>query len=404
MILANELEKNKCTGCKACEQICPTKCINMQKDKEGFEYPIKDKDKCINCDLCKKVCPIYDTKINKNFEEDNKEIYALRNKDKEIVAKSSSGGAFTSIMEAFCDKNTIIFGVKFDKDFNVVHDYVFNIEDAYIFRKSKYVQSDIGDSYKNVKKFLEEGKKVLFTGTPCQVAGLKKFLNKDYEGLLLIDLVCHGVPSQKVFDKYIEEIKNKYKKKIKSINFREKTYKDNTYDSKNIKIKFDDESYIIENSIENPYLRGYHNSLFLRPSCENCKFANPYRISDITIADCWGIQKLYKDIDVHEGESMIVINSQKGKKVMEKMNDNSELIKLNVEFAIENNGQFREPIKFNLNRKAFFEKIDDMKFSKIIDLYIKRNTIRRLVSKLLPQKVKDKLRKLIYKNNNKIKV
>ena len=236
MELANGLSKEKCTGCRACEQICPTKCIEMVSDKEGFAYPIKNEEKCIHCGLCKKGCPILN-KIQNNKE--NQEVYTLKNKDKNVVLDSSSGGAFTSIMQSFCDDNTVIFGVKFDENLKAVHDYVYNIKDAKIFKKSKYVQSNVRNTYEKAKEFLEEGKKVLYTGTPCQIAGLKKYLNKEYENLLLVDLICHGVPSQKVFDKYIEEIKNKYKKDIKSINFREKTYKNNIWNSKNIQLEFE---------------------------------------------------------------------------------------------------------------------------------------------------------------------
>lgn len=394
MELANGLEREKCTGCRACEQICPTKCIEMVNDKEGFAYPIKDEKKCIHCNLCKKVCPILN-KIEKNEEEP--EVYALRNKDENVVLNSSSGGAFTSIMQSFCDNNTVIFGVKFDENLKVVHDYVYDIKDTDIFKKSKYVQSNIGNTYKKAKEFLNQGKKVLFTGTPCQIAGLKKYLNKEYEHLLLVDLICHGVPSQKIFDKYIEEVKSKYKKDIKSINFREKTYKNNIWNSKNIKIKLENNKDIIENSVDSPFLRGYHCNLFLRPSCENCTFANPNRFSDITIADCWGIEKLNKDMNVHEGQSMIVANSKKGKEIIEKIKLNSELIKLNLDFAIENNRQFREPIKFNKHRDEFFENIDKYKFSKLINMYIKKHVLKRKISKIIPLRIKTIL-KTIHKN------
>lgn len=392
MVLANGLSKEKCTGCRACEQICPTKCIEMVNDKEGFTYPIKNEEKCIHCGLCKKVCPILN-KIQNNKED--QEVYALKNKDKNVVLDSSSGGAFTSIMQSFCDDNTVIFGVKFDENLKALHDYVYNIKDAKIFKKSKYVQSNVGVTYKKAKEFLEQGKKVLYTGTPCQIAGLKKYLNKEYENLLLVDLICHGVPSQKVFDKYIEELKNKYKKDIKAINFREKTYKNNIWNSKNIKIELENNKVIIEDSIDNAFLRGFHSSLFCRPSCGNCIFANPNRVADITIADCWGIEKVKKDINVHEGESMIVANSKKGKEIIEKIKLNSELIKLDLDFAIKNNGQFREPIKFNKNRDEFFENIDKYGFSKLVNKYIKRHILKRKISKIIPIKIKKLLRSIV---------
>lgn len=393
MLLANNLDKHKCTGCKACQQICPVKCITMVKDQEGFEYPIKDESKCIECNLCKKVCPIInEIKPNKIVQE----VYAMKSSDEDILFKSSSGGAFTAILESFKDENIVVFGVKFDEKFNVIHDYVTDKKDSYIFRKSKYVQSDIKENYIKVKNFLENGKKVIFTGTPCQIAGLRRFLNREYNELLLIDIICHGVPSQKVFNKYIEEIKNKYKKEIKKIVFREKTLKNKIYNSKNLKIEFTDGKKIIENSIENPYLRGYHNNLFSRPSCENCIFANSRRISDITIADCWGIDKKYKNMDVHKGVSMIVVNSIKGQKIIKNIKSNNELIELDLEFAVKNNGQFREPIKFNPSREEFFKNLDKIKFSKLVNKYVKKKRFRRLVSILLPNKLKKFLKNKIY--------
>ena len=202
MFYLENKDKNNCTGCRACEKICPKDAIQMVQDSEGFIYPEIDELKCIKCGLCQKVCPNVNSVKNELIEQ---KVYYGVHKDEEILRKSSSGGAFTAIVEAFCDKDYIIFGCTMNEKFEVYHDYVDNKKDIIKFRKSKYLQSNVKDSYIKVKEFLKNGKKVIFTGTPCQISGLKNFLgNIKQEKLLCVDLICHGVTSQKVFNSYIE--------------------------------------------------------------------------------------------------------------------------------------------------------------------------------------------------------
>lgn len=387
---------NKCTGCQACKEICPKKGITMVEDKEGFLYPQKNNN-CVECELCKKVCPLNNEIPKLNIIQ---EVYAGIYKDNQILNKSSSGGAFTAICNSFCDDNYVIFGAKFDKDFNVVHGYIKDIKEIDIFRKSKYVQSDVKNSYTRAEQFLKSGKKVLFSGTPCQIAGLRSFLrNKAYENLLCVDVVCHGVPSAKVWGKYIKFVQEKYNSKIKSINFREKTYNNNKWNSKNIQIILENNKKILENNIKNDYLRGYHNRLFYRLSCKECKFANPNRISDITIGDCWGIDKVNNKLDVHRGVSLIVVNSKKGKDILNNLSNYMYLNKLDLNFAIQENETFRQPTKFHKNRDKFYKNIEKFNFSKLIKKYTKENykiIIKRKLAKIIPTKIKN----YIKKNNN----
>lgn len=386
------IEKNKCTGCGTCKQICPKKCIQMVEDEEGFLYPVRGKE-CVDCGLCEKVCPIKNKLEKETYIQ---KVYGLSLKDEEILNKSASGGAFSAIVEAFCDENYVIFGAKYDEKFNVIHDYIQDKENIDIFRKSKYVQSNIRDNYIKAKEFLNNGKKVVFTGTPCQIAGLKKYLQKEYENLICIDLICHGVPSQKVFNKYIDFIEKKYKSKITNINFREKVLQNDKWNSRNIKIKLKNDKTIIKDSTKDLYLRGFHNALFYRPSCEECIFANPNRISDITISDCWGIEKVHLEKDVHKGESMIVINTKKGEKLLKHIENICNLEELSLDFAINNNAQFRENCKFHKNRKDFFENLDKYRFDKLINKYIKINKIRIVISKIVPNNVKVRLKKILH--------
>lgn len=207
-------DKQNCCGCEACVQRCPKQCITMQSDHEGFLYPKVNEEICIHCGLCEKVCPI----INTATEKEPFKILGAKANDDEIVKKSSSGGFFSLIAEKVLSQNGVIFGAKFDKNWNVVHDYTDNINELDVFRRSKYVQSRIGNTYQKAEDFLKAGRLVLFTGTPCQIKGLKLFLRKDYENLLTVDFVCHGVPSPAVWNMYLDAYIKKlaYKDQISS--------------------------------------------------------------------------------------------------------------------------------------------------------------------------------------------
>ena len=194
-------DKSKCCGCNACVQICPKQCIQIQEDGEGFLYPLVDVDMCVDCKLCEKVCPI----ITPNEPQKPVKVYAAKHKDDEIRLKSSSGGIFTLLAEQIIDEGGVVFGARFDEYWEVMHDYTETKEGLAVFRGSKYVQSRIGNTFQQAENFLKQGRKVMFTGTPCQIAGLRRFLRKEYENLLAVDFVCHGVPSPKVWRMYLDE-------------------------------------------------------------------------------------------------------------------------------------------------------------------------------------------------------
>ncbi|MHA1410885.1 MAG: 4Fe-4S binding protein, partial [Candidatus Odinarchaeia archaeon] len=216
-------DKNLCCGCGACEQICPENAIHMEQDKEGFFYPVVDEERCTGCGMCAKVCPMKDGGYYNKSALKNPNVYAAYHKDEQVLNNSTSGGVFTAVVQAFCDKDYVIFGASFDKDMVVKHTFVTDSKNISKFRGSKYVQSEVGSSFDSARKFLKEGKRVLFSGTPCQIAGLKGFLRKDYESLLTVDVVCHGVPSPSIFEKYKQYLTRKYKKDIVGINFRDKS-------------------------------------------------------------------------------------------------------------------------------------------------------------------------------------
>lgn len=317
-------EKKNCCGCNACVQVCPKQCISMKEDREGFLYPEVDKDICVDCHLCEKVCPV----LNQGKERKPLKVYAAKNKDEEIRRQSSSGGIFTLLAEQVIDEGGVVFGARFNENWEVVHSYTETKEGLAAFRGSKYVQSRIGDNYKKAEEFLKSGRKVLFSGTPCQIAGLNLYLRKEYENLLTVDFICHGVPSPGVWREYLkEEIarqcdgKNsvlshpieKEKIRVKGISFRDKKLGWKKY-SFVLTLSVPD-GHGVENTVlpseplnKNLFLRGFLADLYLRPSCYACPAKCLKSGSDVTIGDFWGIEKVMPEMDDDKGVSVVMMN------------------------------------------------------------------------------------------------
>ncbi|HHU18284.1 MAG TPA: 4Fe-4S dicluster domain-containing protein [Clostridiales bacterium] len=391
--------KDMCCGCGACESICPTKCITMVADEEGFLYPKKQDDLCTDCGLCESVCPsIHKEKIDYKESGNLPKAFMAINKDEAIVHNSASGGVFSAVANAYCKDNFVIFGAQFDDQLRVIHSHVHSLDEIDKYRKSKYVQSDINDSYKKAEEYLKSGKRVLFTGTPCQIAGLRLYLKKEYEHLFCVDLVCHGVPNQKIFDKYIQYLENKYKGKVTDFTFRHKIInKQDKWNSRNVKIRIS-ERELIMNANEDKYLRGFHPGLYYRPSCYKCKYANPKRISDLTMADFWGVEKLFPEKDVHKGISALIVNSVKGNKLLSDLNQIMELNEVDFDYVIQSNAQLNRPAKINPKREQFFDLLNENRFDLAVDRCIPRpSIIRRIASKVLPTSTKDFIKKLVFK-------
>lgn len=359
--------KTKCFGCGACAQKCPKSCINMVADNEGFYYPNINFDKCINCNLCRKVCPFnYTDKLFSN--EHSQKAFAAIHKNYEIIMKSASGGAFSAIAKGF-DKNSYIVGACYDNNLKVQHE-VLTYKQINKTRKSKYIQSDINTVFAKIEHLLQHNYKILFTGTPCQVAGLKTFLGKDYNNLYLVDLICHGVPSYKAFSKYIEGLKRKYKDDIKSVEFRHKQIKNHRWNSKLIKIDFVSGKSKIFDYNTSSYLRAYDCGLMFRPSCETCPFAKSKRISDLTIGDAWGINKYIPELDVHKGVSLIIVNNEKGNRLLKILQQSMNVYEYKYENAINYNARLRNPDKGHKHRKEFFSQIDNLPFDENVNRFI----------------------------------
>lgn len=340
-----ELEKEECCGCSACENICPIKAITMKTDKEGFWYPIIDEKECIKCNLCEKACPIYN--LNKNTSI--KKAYAAYNKNDEVRLNSSSGGIFTILAEQVLGNKGIVFGAGFNKEFDVIHFSVDNKDDLYKLRGSKYVQSDINVTYKEVKMYLNDNKIVLFSGTPCQISGLRSFLMKKYDNLICIDVICHGVPSPKVWSSYRQSIVKE--KELISMTFRDKSY---GWKKAILKYTFKDGSYYKEKYNESKYIKGFIENIYLRPSCYNCRFKSLERDSDFTLADFWGNENVVPEIDDEKGISLVIAHNNNARKLIESFKDRIYLEEVDIYKAIDFNICAIKSVKLKGNRRKFY--------------------------------------------------
>lgn len=330
--MINIVEKSKCCGCSACAQSCPKHCINMSEDEEGFQYPQVNSNLCINCGLCEESCPIFEKKV----PQIPIETVGAVNLKRSVVEKSSSGGIFSALSEHVINKGGVVFGASYNEKWDVCHSWVSDISSLNRFRGSKYVQSSIGKSYREVRDFLMKDREVLFSGTPCQVAGLKSFLKKDYEKLLTVEVACHGVPSPKVYRDYLKYVSKDRIESITEISFRNKRKGWLHYRFIiNAMIKGKKKIILNEKRSDNYYMQSFLKNYNLRPSCYECSFKAGCSNADLTLADFWGVWDIAPDFFHKTGVSIILINSIKGKANVEQLDiekiivDYSNVVKYN---------------------------------------------------------------------------
>ena len=371
--------KEECCGCTACKNICPVNAIEMKEDKEGFLYPIVNEEKCIKCELCKKVCPV----LNIKNETKEQHAYIFQNANDDVRRQSTSGGAFSAIAEKIIDKNGIVYGVIFDKDFNVIHKGIENKEELYKFRNSKYVQSNLNNVFKEVKENLEKDRWVCFSGTSCQIEGLKNFLRKQYEKLLLVDVVCRAVPSPLIWKKYLK-LKKQENGDVSKIYFRDKLY---GYKYSNFSVYDSQNNLRYHNGVESdPYLRAFFSNICDRPSCYNCKFKKLNRESDITLWDCFNVEKYNPKLDDDKGTTRILTNTVKGKRFVEEIGVTHNLEEIDVELATKNFLAMFQSVKYNSERSDFFEDVGKLEEKELFTKYFSDNiTVKseRVIRKLL---------------------
>lgn len=341
--MINIIDKKDCTGCSACVQRCPKQCITMHRDGLGFVYPLVDTDTCIGCNLCEKVCPV----INPGNPTEPLAVYAAKNTDAVVRRKSSSGGVFRALAERTLSRGGVVFGARFDSRREVVHDWTRKIEGIAEFMGSKYVQSQIGNCFEQAERFLKEGTEVLFSGTPCQIAALQRFLRKDYgDKLVKVEVICHGVPSPRVWADYLRSLarpagapgKNTVDlspndieiSTVADISFRDKRLSWQKYGLTLSSIARDGNQNTVcpssnnkgefyEPLTRNLYLRGFLSNVMLRPSCFDCPARSGRSQADISLGDFWGVHRFYPAFYDSKGVSLVLCWSNRGKKTVDSL-------------------------------------------------------------------------------------
>lgn len=403
-------DKTKCCGCEACVQVCAHKAIIMQEDNEGFRYPVVDPSQCVECGLCEKVCQYNDMPPK---HQGKKYAFGGYNNNPEVRFESTSGGAFSAIVEAYCDENYVIFGAKAD-GLRVYHTYIDDKKDLSAFRKSKYSQSEIGKSYKQVKAFLKEGKKVLFSGTPCQIAGLRNYLsNVNQDRLLTVEVICEGVPSPLYVRKWDNHLRKCYGCGIASIDYRytgkalfqkgkwdfqqtdielnkmgggklSSSKSGGKWDFEQVRIVLDDmKKTIIKDRWFNPFWSIWLNHLMSRPSCYKCPFTTSDRGADITLGDLWGVHLYCPELyGKNGGSSLVVCNTEKGKAVFKQAEKKMYGHELAFEDALRYQSPMRKCISENPDRDRFMEDLKgEMSFDEINKKWAKKPTLKLLWQK-----------------------
>lgn len=409
-------DKKNCCGCSACVQRCPKQCIRLEEDTEGFLYPQVDEETCIKCGLCEKVCPI----LNQADKQSVLEVLAVKNPNDEERMNSSSGGVFLLLAREVINQGGVVFGAVYDESWEVHHVYAEKIEDVYPMMGSKYLQSKIGNSFKDAERFLKQGREVLFVGSPCQIAGLRTYLrNKQYSNLLAVDFLCHGVPSPGVWRRYLAETYGGYDAKEQSrlqatagknsvllsslnatspigdIKFRDKResgWKKFRFVVRQKSASKADQNTVLSSDIhyDNPFMRGFLSDIYLRPSCYECKCKNGVNHSDMTIADFWGINQIAPEFDDDKGVGLVLLNTKKGEEYFSRLP--MDMMPSNLEKAHYYNGGFNEHTKAHPKRDQFFFLIENGKSIKAaVDICLRlpfKQRVVRVVKKIVKKIVK----------------
>ena len=384
-----------CFGCRACEQVCPQKSIIMKCDVEGFLYPYIINEKCTDCKMCIKICPL-NALCYLHIKEQY--VYAAWSKNEKYLIKSSSGGLFSDFAQYTLNKGGVVYGAAFDESLKLKHVGINDINDLDKLRGSKYLQSDTGNTFLQVKEYLENKAFVFYVGTPCQIHGLKSFLIKEYENLLTADLVCHGVPSQKMFDNYIQYREKGLKSKITDYKFRDKT-KFGYGCSSTIKFIKGNEYYIkYEHAIYSPYIMAFLSGDIYRPSCYTCPYASSNRIGDITLGDYWGIKQYHPEIANDNGVSLVLVNTKKGMKFFSEIKDNINYRESKIEFAKKDNSNLVSPSPKTKLRGYIYADVDQKSFGYVSKKYYNN---RKAKLRLKASEIKHALKNIINNKYNK---
>lgn len=368
--MIKKLDKAQCCGCSACVSICPRNCITMAQDEEGFYYPNIDKQNCVDCGLCEQVCSF-------KIEEKQSSVlscYGAISKDDLLRIESSSGGIFSLLAEEILSQGGVVFGVTMSADCRkAIFCEIFDTKELYRLRGSKYLQAEMNAVYLNIQSELEKGIRVLFSGTGCQVNGLNSFLRKKYPNLVCVEVICHGVPSQKLWEKYVQVIEKEHGK-LHYVNFR---CKDKGW--KRFGMKKND-LYISKD--EDPYMRLFLNNICLRPSCYNCK-AKQYKTADISMADFWGIENIIPRFSDDKGTSLVIVRSDNGNKLFHSIICKMKFIEVDYAQAVKENPAEYKSYECPVERNSFYSDMNSLKFEQLQKKYLSQITFMSRVKKIV---------------------
>jgi len=377
-------DKKDCCGCEACVAACPLGCISLREDEQGFLYPVVDKGVCVDCGLCGRVCPV----LNRRASLRPLRTLAAKNTDFGTRLGSSSGGVFYTLAEQILAENGCVFGCTFDGPEHVIHRKAETIEELLPMQGSKYLQSDLQDTFYSVQKEVSSGRKVLFSGCPCQIAGLKHFLG-DHENLITMEVICHGVPAPEVWRTYLTRLKEeKNLKKILNVCFRNKSFGWNNYHllirAYDHTAKQESPTEFYENAAENPFMQAFLHDFSLRPSCYHCSARQGCSHADITAGDFWGIEKVLAEFDDNKGISAVLIHSENGKLLWQNCKEKLKIHQVSYLDIIACNSCYAHSVAKPRNRKYFMKKYHSYKnFSKLV----KKNSHRLWLLKRIKQKL-----------------
>lgn len=375
----------RCVGCGVCVSKCPQNCLSIISDRYGFYCPSVNINECVNCGLCDKSCPVL---AKKRELIQVKKTIAVTVTDKEVLNHSSSGGAFYLLASAIINRGGYVCGAEISQDNIVRHRIVNNLKDLSKLLGSKYVQSDTGNMYSDIKKLLDNEDLVLFSGTPCQVNGLTAFLGRDYENLLKIDLICHGVSSPYVWKKYVEFQENKYHSKVVRVFFRKKT---EGWSRSGMELTFENGAVYFQPMANDLYFKQFLSDVCLQDCCYSCEFKGAHRSSDITIGDFWGVEKLYPELYDVNGVSLLIANTDKGVCAIREDNKLCDCKEVDLKFATQYNSAYWQAVQKNRYRDAYIKELANKSFDKVTEKYIKKIKLRRRVASYI-YKIKKRIK------------
>ncbi len=383
-------DKTKCSGCSACANICPKHCITMLPDDEGFLYPSVDKTKCIDCKICEKVCPFLK---EGDLRKSKPESYGVSIKEDTIRNESSSGGVFSALAIFVLQQGGVVYGCSMSDDMrSAIHIRVDSIEGLDKLRGSKYLQSTIGNIYYQVKVDLRSGKKVLFSGVPCQINGLKNYLGEEYQNLICVEVICHGTPSPALWKKYIDYLESKYNASVEFVNFR---HKKNGW--RGFGLFFEGPRIKQYKSLhDDPYLIMFLRDICLRPSCYKCKAKEFESMADLTIADLWGVHEYAPELYDDKGMSLVLIQSKKGQQIFIEIQEELKSKEVPFDQAIKWNPSYCSSVNRPKERDVFFKDMNVYSFKNLQKKYVNiplKVKIKRIIKKTFIWKLLTKWRR-----------